>query len=330
MIVLSNEDVDKLFSMKTAIDVVQKVMIDVSDGKVNIPRRFTIDVGAPNRMGVMPGAMLTESEGGKRYFGMKMLSLYPENPKYGYSSHQGAMVLFDSEYGGAVAMMNADLLTAVRTAAASAVATQALAREKVSVLAIIGTGEQADHHIDAMLAVREFDVVHIAGRDFGKAEALAHRASLRHANASFVPGSDFERAIGEADVVCTVTASAEPFIATDWVKTSTHLNIVGSSIPSMREIHPELVARSALFVDYRDSTLTAAGEVMEAIEKGLIGEDHIRGEIGEVLSGKVEGRRTESEITLYRSLGIVAQDLAAAAWIYEQALSDGIGSKVTL
>lgn len=330
MIVLSNEEVDALFPMEKAIDVVADAMIAVSAGVYNIPRRFIVDLGKPNNMGVMPGAMLTADAGKDRYFGTKLISLFPDNPNHGYSSHRGAVVLFEAEFGNPVAMMNADLLTARRTAAASAVATRALARDDTPVLAIVGTGEQAEYHIDAMVFARPIDRILVVGRTIEKARNLALHKSRIYPDVEFVPGTDIQAAVGEADIVCTVTASRDAIVETDWVRPGTHLNIVGSSIPGMREVHPSLIARSALFVDYRDSTLTAAGEVIEAIETGLIGADHIRSEIGEVLAGRERGRTNGEEITLYRSLGIVAQDIASAAYIYERAQEKGAGTTVSL
>ena len=170
MIVLSNKDVATLLPMETAVAVVERAMVAVSAGKATLPLRSIIDVGGPNKMGMMPGAMTDPA-----CYGIKLVSLFPGNPEAGYSSHQGAIVLFESGHGSAVAMMNAGLLTAIRTAAASAVATRALAREDAKVLAIVGTGEQAEHHLDAMLAVRDITEVRVAGRRQEKADAFVPR-----------------------------------------------------------------------------------------------------------------------------------------------------------
>lgn len=314
MIVLSNADVAALLPMENAIEVVATAMIAVSAGKANLPLRSIMSVGGANNLGIMPGA-LTEPA----CYGVKLLSLFPQNPAAGYSSHEGAMVLFEAEHGLPVAMMSAGLLTATRTAAASAVATRALAREDASVLAIVGTGEQAEHHLTAMLAVRDIRELWVVGRRAEKAAAFAKTASERHPELKITSGTDVRSAVGGADIVCTVTSAAEPILSGDWVGPGTHLNIVGASIPSKREIDEDVVAKAALFVDYRASTLAQAGEVIGALQSGRITQAHVLGEIGEVLAGKVPGRTSGDQITLYRSLGIAAQDLACAAHCAAQA-----------
>lgn len=325
MIVLSDKDVATLLPMGTAVAVVERAMVAVSAGKATLPLRSIVDVGGPNKMGMMPGAMTDPA-----CYGIKLVSLFPGNPEAGYSSHQGAIVLFESRHGSAVAMMNAGLLTAIRTAAASAVATKALAREDAKVLAIIGTGEQAEHHLDAMVAVRDITEVRVAGRRQEKAEAFVKHAKARFPGLSFAAGTDIEAAVTGADIVCTVTAADEPVLFGDWIAPGVHLNVVGASIPSKREIDEALITKSALYVDYRPSTFAQAGEVIGAIESGAITRDHVRGEIGEVLAGVVSGRGSPDEITLYRSLGIAAQDLACAHHCLEAAKEKDLGVTATL
>jgi alanine dehydrogenase len=314
MIVLSDADIAALLPMQKAIEVVEKAMIAVSAGRANLPLRSIVEVGGPNKMGVMPGAILDAGEGGpEACFGVKLVSLFPGNPAAGYSSHQGAIVLFEPAYGSAVAMMNAGLLTAIRTAAASAVATRALARREAEVLTIVGTGEQAEHHLDAMVAVRPIREVRVVGRRADRAEAFAERARSHHSGLTITAGTDVRSAVAGACIVCTVTSASEPILLGDWIDAGTHLNIVGASIPSKREIDEEAVARAAIYVDYRPSTFAQAGEVIHALKTGRITESHVLAEIGEVLAGSSPGRRDADQITLYRSLGIAAQDLACAA-----------------
>ncbi|MBN9076269.1 MAG: ornithine cyclodeaminase [Rhizobiales bacterium 65-79] len=325
MIVLSEKDIAALLPMETAIDVIERAMIAVSAGKATLPLRSTMEAGGSNRMGIMPGAMRDPV-----CHGVKLVSLFPDNPAAGYSSHQGAIVLFEPKHGSAVAMMNAGLLTAIRTAAASAVATRVLAREDSKVLAVIGTGEQAEHHLDAMMAVRAIAEIRIVGRHAEKAAAFVERARLRFPALSFGSGTDVRAAVGGADIVCTVTSAAEPILFGDWIAPGTHINVVGASIPSKREIDAALVAGSALYVDYRPSTFAQAGEVIEAMDKGLVTRDHVRAEIGEVLAGAAPGRGGRDEITLYRSLGIAAQDLACAHHCLLAARERGLGVDVEL
>jgi alanine dehydrogenase len=325
MIVLSHADVAALFPMETAIDVVQRVMIEVSARRAHLPLRSVVPVGGANRMGVMPGALADPA-----CFGVKLVSLFPGNPAKGLSSHRGAIVLFEAETGEAIAMMDASLLTAVRTAAASAVATRALARADAASLAIIGYGEQAEHHLDAMLAVRAISRVAIAGRSAEKAAEFCVHASTRHPGLVFTAGSDVAAAVGDADIVCTVTASATPILRGDWLPAGCHVNVVGSSIPSMREVDDRFVERAAIWADYLPSTLAQAGEIVAMIAAGWFSADDIRAEIGAVLSGTGPGRGSDDEITAYRSLGIAAQDLAAAHHVHARALELGLGQNVEL
>lgn len=325
MIVLSERDIAALLPIEDAIEVVARAMIGVSKGTANLPLRSIMDVGGANHMGIMPGSI-----GDPPCYGVKLVSLFPGNPASGYSSHQGAVVLFEVEHGSAVAMMNAGLLTAIRTAAASAVATRVLARDDATTLAIVGAGEQARHHLDAMVAVRPLSEVRIAARRRQAAETFATEAGRRHPGLLFKTGTDVAAAVAGADIVCTVTAASEPVLCGEWIAPGTHLNVVGASIPSKREIDEETVARSSIFVDYRPSTFAQAGEIIGAIESERITRDHVLAEIGEVLSGERTGRGTQGEITLYRSLGIAAQDLACAAHCLEAARSAGAGTVAQL
>ncbi|MBA1157627.1 ornithine cyclodeaminase family protein [Microvirga mediterraneensis] len=331
MIVLSDKEIRSLLPMSEAIEIVEKAMIAVSEGAANLPLRSAIDVGAPNKMGVMPGALMPGNGRIDACFGVKLVSLFPGNPDAGYSSHQGAVVLFEPEHGSAVAMMNAGLLTAIRTAAASAVATRALARPDCATLAMIGAGEQAEQHLEAMLRVRPtLRELRVAGRRREKAEAFAAHAAEHYPALAVRVFDDVRSAVEGADLVCTVTSSAEPVLMGEWIAPGTHLNVVGASIPSKREIDEETVVRSKLYVDYRPSTFAQAGEVIGAIESGRIGREHVRAEIGEVLAGNAAGRTAKDEITLYRSLGVAAQDLACASHCLREAKARGLGIEASL
>ena len=325
MIVLSNQDIKELLSMERAIELVTDAMVETSAGNNTLPLRSIIPVCGNNFMGMMPGVM-----GNPSCYGIKLVSLFPENPASGYSSHQGAMILFEAKYGAAIAMMNADLLTAVRTAAASAVATRILAKPDATRLTIIGYGEQALHHVEAMIAVRPISEIVVSGRNKNRAEAFARACQGKYPTVQFSAIETVQEAVNNADIVCTVTASSEPVLVGDWINPGCHLNIVGASIPSKREIDTELVVKSSFFVDYRPSTFAQAGEFILAIEEGRIIADHIKAELGEVITAHHPGRVDGEEITLYRSLGIAAQDIAVAYDIYARANADGIGTNLTL
>lgn len=324
MIVLTHDDVAALLPMTEAIEVVAQAMKGVSDRTAELPLRSAVPVGGNNRMGVMPGAIADPA-----CYGVKLVSLFPDNPARGLSSHRGAIVLFEAETGGAVAMMDASLLTAIRTAAASAVATRALARQDAGSLALIGYGEQAEHHLHAMLAVRPVTRVIVAGRSAEKAAGFAERAAAHYPGVAFTSGSDLRAAVESADIVCTVTAAPTPIVMGDWVRPGAHVNIVGSSIPSMREVDDRMVERGAIWVDYLPSTLAQAGEIVGMIAAGKLTEGDLMGEIGAVLQGHIAGRSDPGQITIYRSLGVAAQDLAAAHHVLERARATGRGQSVS-
>lgn len=305
---------------QTAIEVVAQAMAATSRGEAELPLRSIIDVGGPNKMGIMPGRMMSPA-----CHGIKLVSLYPGNVAAGYSSHQGAVVLFEPDHGTAVAIMDGGPLTALRTAAASAVATRALSRENASILAMVGAGEQARHHLDAIMAIRPITELRIASRTQTSATTFAEEARRKYPQLTVSAGTDIEQAVRDADIVCTVTNSPTPVLKGAWIAEGTHVNVVGASIPSKREIDDEMVLRAQVFVDYRRSTFAQAGEIVDMIAAGAIGEDHIRAEIGEVLNGTADGRPDDKAITLYRSLGIAAQDLACAYHCWQEAQRTGRG-----
>ncbi|AAV97046.1 ornithine cyclodeaminase family protein [Ruegeria pomeroyi] len=307
MKIISAEEIRQHLPMRDAIEVVEKTMIQVSQGKANLPLRTVMDINGTNRLGVMPGALSDPT-----LYGIKVLSLFPGNPAKGLSSHTGTVLLFDAETGQPRAALDADAITAIRTAAATAVATRALARSDAQVLALIGTGEQAESHIEALTLVREIAEIRVAGRNPERAAAFVRRMADHYPGITFTAATDVEQAVSGADIVCTLTSSPSVVLHGDWIGPGTHVNAVGASIPSMQEIDETLLLKSELFVDYRPSAFAQAREIISALETGAMSEAHVRGEIGEVLSGKIPGRSGTDAITLYRSLGIAAQDLACA------------------
>lgn len=323
MKILSNADIAALLPMTEAIDVVDGVMRVVSAGGAQLPLRHAVPVGGRNMMGVMSGALETP-----QCYGVKLVSLFPDNPARGLSGHRGAVVLFEAETGGAVAMMDAGLLTAIRTAAASAVATRALARTDASRLTLIGTGEQAEHHLEAMLAVRPVRALHVVGRRSEKAADFTRHAAGRYPELAVTHGTDARDGLRGADIVCTVTNAATPVVMGDWLEDGQHLNVVGASIPSKREIDDKAVLRAQVYTDYRPSFFAQAGEIVEMIAAGVIDETHLKAEIGEVLSSEAPGRQLPDAITLYRSLGVTAQDLAVAQHVLDRAVAEGRGQDV--
>ena len=320
MLSLSSKNVFELLSMNDAIRVIEKTMISVSNDKCVLPLRNVIDVSSSNRLGIMPGVL---SLGG--LYGVKVLSLFPENPSKGLSSHIGVVILFNPETGAPAAAINADALTAVRTAAATAVATKALSRMESSKLTIIGTVEQAEAHIEAISLVRNITKINIVGREMTRAKDFLNKVGGRFPNINFTAFQNVKDGIKGSDIVCTVTSSKKVILFGEWVTKGTHVNAVGASIPIFQEIDESMVLKSKLFVDYRPSALAQAKEIIDGLNSKAFDSSHILGEIGEVLSDKVKGRLFPSDITLYRSMGIAAQDLACADFVFQKAKKEGYG-----
>lgn len=259
-------------------------------------------------------------------FGAKVLSVFPDNFAHGLSSHRGGVLLFDKDHGRPVALIDGGELTAWRTAAASAVATRALSRPDSCSLTVLGYGEQARRHVAAIADVRPIRAIHVWGRDFAKAQRFAEEQSAigLHAQAHRDP----RKAVAGGDIICTTTSSERPVLFGEWLQPGVHVNAVGASVASCRELDPECVRRARIWVDYLPMALTAAAELIEAIESGVIGLDHLRGEVGEVLTGAKPGRADNGDITLFRSLGVPAQDIELANLVYTSARSSGLGTSI--
>jgi ornithine cyclodeaminase len=311
MRVIDRDEVTARLTYDICIPLVRQAMIALSRGETRQLLRSIIQLGGGRMFGTMPGAL-----GERAMFGCKLISVFPENFAKDVQSHQGVVVLFDGESGAPICVVHAGEVTAIRTAAASAVATDALARPDATRLAILGYGEQALTHARAISEVRPLSAITVWGRSFAKAQAFADElaAEMDLPVAAFQEASD---TVAEADIVCTVTGAKEPVLKGAWVKPGTHLNLVGSSFAGPAEVDHDLVVRSRFIADYRDGVLAQGAEFLKAKEAGLVGDDHVVGEIGQVLDGALPGRQSPDQITVYKSLGHVVQDLAAAQALYE-------------
>jgi ornithine cyclodeaminase/alanine dehydrogenase-like protein (mu-crystallin family) len=266
-------------------------------------------------------------------FSLKAVCVMPANPSRGLDAHQGLVVLFDGRTGAPLAALDGSAVTEVRTAAVSAVATDLLARRDASVLAILGAGVQAYAHLRALSLVRDFREVRVhAPTPEHVARLLSRwREEARENSPALVAPATGEEAVRGADVVVTATNSRAPVLELAWLGEGAHLNAIGASQPSAMEIDPETFAASAVFADSRESVAAEAGEYRQALEAGLIaGEEHVRAEIGEVLAGLRPGRSEQREITLFRSLGLAVEDLAAAQLAVATARERRIGTEVEL
>jgi ornithine cyclodeaminase len=260
-------------------------------------------------------------------FGLKAICVMPGNPARGKDSHQGAVLLFSADTGELLAMMNASAITAIRTASVSGVATDLLAREDACNLTIIGSGVQARSHLAAMSEVRSIKRCRIASRRIEHAQKFAEEMRPDFSFPLEVVAS-IEEALADADLIVTVTSAVQPVVRREWISPGAHLNVVGSSHANAREVDSATIAVSSLFVDRRESTINEAGDYLFALRDGAIGPDHIRAELGEILTGERPGRTSPEEITLFKSLGIGIEDLAAAEYLYRRARELNAGTWV--
>ena len=324
ILILSHDEVVGLLPMKECIAVMREALIALAAGEVHQPLRTIIwPPGAAGAMGLMPSYVAGE----RAAFGLKAICVFPGNPAKGLDSHQGGVLLFSAATGELQALMNASAITAIRTAAVSGVATDLLAREDACNLALIGTGVQARTHLAAMSQVRSIKRCRIASRTVEHAREFAAEMS-REFSFSLEPVATVAEALEGADLIVTVTNTREPIVKREWISPGAHLNVVGSSIPKAREVDSATMAASSLFVDRRESTLNEAGDYLLAAQEAAIGPDHIRAEIGEVLHGDKPGRTSLEEITLFKSLGLAVEDLAAAEFLYRKARELNAGTWV--
>jgi ornithine cyclodeaminase len=251
----------------------------------------------------------------------------PRNKPPQHSSHLGLVLLFEAEHGQPVALLDAAEITAIRTAAASGLATRLLARKEAGDLALLGAGEQARSHLEAMLSVRPLRRIRVWGRDRDKARLFAEAQGARH-RIAIETSATVREAIAGADIICTMTKAREPILQGDWLTPGVHLNVVGSSIAAAAEIDTAAVEKARFFVDCRNSTVNEGGEYLKALRAGAITPEHIVAEIGEVANGSKAGRSSPLEITLYKSLGIAPQDLASAHYVLDKARAAGKGQVI--
>ena len=317
MRLITSAQLAELADLPGLIEAIDAAMRRVSAREVDLPLRTAMTLAGGNRFGIMPGRLSSPDT-----YGAKLLSLFPDNPRHGRSSHAGLMLIFHPETGLPRGCIAASGLTALRTAAASAVATRALARPEAATLALIGCGEQAATHLAALRLVRPITRVLVWGRDAARAQAFAERHGAESAAA-------IADAIAPADIVCTVTDAPTPLLHPAMLHPGLHINAVGASTPTRQEIATDCLPLLRLFTDYLPSLEAQAAEIIDARRRGVIGADHPITEIGSVLDGAV-GRQNPREITLYRSLGVAAQDLAAADYAIGRAEAAGIGTLVDM
>ena len=326
-VILGRAEIEALLPMSECVDVMADALATLARGDAILPLRQMLRLpDSPNIFALMPAYL-----DAPRTVGVKVLTVFPVNHGTPIDAHQGAVLLFEADHGRLLAVLDATTLTAIRTAAVSGVATRLLAREDAEDLAILGAGRQGRMHLEAMTVVRRIRRLRVWSRTTEHARALAHLAGERfgiHADVASSPAHAVERAA----IVCTTTASPTPVVEGDYLEPGVHVNAVGACIPTARELDSRAVQRARLYVDRRESALAEPGDLLIPMNEGLISPSHIIAEIGELLlpGGERRGRSNDTEITIFKSLGLAIEDLAAAHHVYRKAGASGVGQWLDL
>ncbi len=330
-LLLSDHDVRELLPMVECIEVMDGALRSVAEGHAVLPLRTVVRLADTNNaFATMPAILGT---GRSTSIGAKVITVFPGNDATPFDSHIGVVLLFDAEYGTLQAIADASSITAIRTAAVSGLATRALANADASELAILGAGVLAMPHLDAICAVRPIRRVRIWSRSGSardsRAQTFATRARETR-NVDVVVCDDVESAVSHAHVICTITSARTPILEGRWLTPGVHINAVGASLASARELDTDAVVRSRYYADRRESTMAEAGDFLIPRAEGAIDDSHVRGELGQVLLGTVMGRTSSSDMTLFKSLGLAVEDVAAVRHVYERALATGRGTAIVL
>ena len=310
---VNKEKISSLLPMEECIGVMEKMFRSLAAGECLQPLRTIMRL--PDRSGVL--GMMPGYAANPGVVGIKVITVFHANSEVGLPSHQGIVMLFDAKHGQPLMLFDALEITAIRTAAASAVATKILSRKNSSTLAIIGSGEQAKRHIEAMLLARNIKQINLWSRNEKNAKLLVNELSGEY-NLPVHIKKNVQQAVENADIICTVTSSKEPLVMGEWIASGTHINAVGSSTAFARELDTAAIVKSKLFVDCYESLFNEAGDFLIPRKEGAVTDDHVKAEIGEILSGTKKGREHDDEITIFKSLGIAAEDIFSAYHIYEK------------
>jgi alanine dehydrogenase len=330
MLVLSRHDVEQLLTMTDAIAAVEDGYRQLAGGNVTMPQRVATGVAPHNGIHLSMPAFVGGSGGEPGTLAIKIVTVFSDNPaQYGEPTIQGVVLLHDARTGKPLALMDAEQLTAMRTGAASGVATRLLAREDAAVATILGSGAQAGTQLLAVCTVRPIREAWVYSLRPEGDEAFAERMS-RTLGIPVRRAADMRSAVACADVICTATNSSSPLFDGAWLRPGTHINGIGSYTRTMRELDTTTMVRSRVYVDGRTAAQTEAGDLVIPIAEGAFTYDHVVGEIGAVLLGNAPGRSTPDEITVFKSVGMAVQDAVTAPIVYRRALERGMGQEVVL
>jgi ornithine cyclodeaminase/alanine dehydrogenase-like protein (mu-crystallin family) len=338
-LVLSADDVRRVLPVHECIEVMREAFVALAEGRATVPVRTALTVSdRDDRLLLMPAVMQRAGgESADAWFGAKVLSVVPGNGAKGRDSHQGVIVLFEGEYGSVVAMVEAGAVTAIRTAAVSAVATQALARADACCLALIGSGVQAASHLAAMAAIRPLREVRVWSPDRERCAAFVQRATdefgVNKETGQRIAISAAARArdaVAEADIICVVSGATTPVIESSWIRAGTHINAVGAHRPRERELDSATIQRARVFVDHLPSAMEEAGDILIPLGENAIDRAHVLGDLTSLVTNRVPGRMEPNDVTIFKSVGLAIEDIAAATHAYRRALASSAGARVPL
>lgn len=329
MLILSKEDIKKVFTMKDAIEADKQALRMYSEGKCEVPLRVNIDI--PKRQG--QSLFMPAYVEGLDATGIKIVSVFPNNIELGKPSVPAQMVLLDGKTGEVCAIMDGTYLTQLRTGAVQGAATDILARKDARIAVLFGTGGQAGTQLEAMLNVRDLAEVRVLDINYDRAKEFAQRMRQEFAsfNTKIVAVEDGNEAVKDADIITAVTTSTRPVFDGTLVKKGTHINGVGAYTPQMQEL-PETIVQQAdkVIFDTTEGVLAEAGDLIIPLQKGIVSEQDFTGELGQVMLGQVPGRENEDEITLFKTVGTAVLDVVTAHLIYQKALEKNVGQQVTI
>ncbi len=323
--ILSQAQVTELLPMADCVAAMESTLKTLSRGGAILPLRTILRLPeGRGAFGSMPSYMNPPDA-----IGLKAITVIPGNEGTKYDSHQGVVLLFEATHGSLTAILDASSITAIRTAAVSGVAAKALAKADAGDLAILGSGVQAQTHLDAMAVARPLRRVRVWSRNPSNVAEFIAQARKRHA-VPIEAAPTAEAAVRDADLICTVTSAKTPVVERGWIAEGAHLNVVGASLAAAREIDSDTVAAARVYCDRKESLLAESGDFLIPKSEGRFGDDHLVGELGDVLEGKTTGRRSGAEITLFKSLGLAIEDLASAHLVAERAAARGIGTVIEI
>ncbi|EDU36266.1 MULTISPECIES: ornithine cyclodeaminase family protein [Clostridium] len=329
MLILTAEDIKKVFTMRDAIEADKEAFRLYSTKEAEVPLRTNINIPKYKGTSLFMPAYVEELDTA----GIKIVSVFPENVKLGKPAVPAQMILLDGKTGEVSAIMDGTYLTQLRTGASAGAATDILAKEDSKIGALIGTGGQALCQLEALLAARNLEIVKVYSRNFQNVKAFVEEAKekLSHYGAEIIGVTSSDQAIEDADVITVVTTATSPVFDGKKVKKGAHINGVGSYMKHMQEIDEYIISKAdKIYLDSKDAVLSEAGDFIIPLEKGVIKEDIVTGELGQVISKTIEGRKSENEITLFKSVGIAVQDVVTAYKIYEKALKNKVGKEIEI